>query len=154
MPNHPSCYLRSFYINSPIGSMVIKSCTRGLHAISQSDTIDDSNFAEVKGLVSTLQMPKLCPVLTTDKFQSRVWVMLAQQVGPGKTISYKELAEVANNPGAARAVGSAMSANPFQIVVPCHRVLPSSGKLGKYAFGKKNKVKAWLLHHEGVSVLN
>ncbi|XP_071453253.1 methylated-DNA--protein-cysteine methyltransferase isoform X3 [Hetaerina americana] len=134
MPNHPSCYLRSFYINSPIGSMVIKSCTRGLHAISQSDTIDDSNFAEVKGkcptvkhdmdpkklevshpiisdcvhwlslyfidpsLVSTLQMPKLCPVLTTDKFQSRVWVMLAQQVGPGKTISYKELAEVANNP--------------------------------------------------------
>ncbi|XP_046382367.1 methylated-DNA--protein-cysteine methyltransferase-like isoform X2 [Ischnura elegans] len=189
MTKHLSCDLSSVYISSPIGSMIIKSCTKGLHSVSQSDAIDDSNFDVIAGkcksvkhdmdpkqlekhypiindcvawlslyfsepqMISSLQLPELCPTVATDKFHGRVWITLAQQVGLGSTVSYKDLAKMAGSPGAARAVGSAMANNPFQIVVPCHRVLPSSGRLGNYAYGKKNKVKSWLLHHEGVSVL-
>ncbi len=47
----------------------------------------------------------------------------------GKTISYGELAERINNPKAARAVGGALGKNPFPILIPCHRIVGSNGKL-------------------------
>ncbi|KAG8223350.1 hypothetical protein J437_LFUL001228 [Ladona fulva] len=97
-------------------------------------------------------MPTICPTLKTEKFQEKTWQTLAKNIAAGEVVTYKRLAEMVNSPGAARAVGSAMAANPFQIIVPCHRVLPSSGKLGNYAHGKKNKVKAWLLAHEGIHI--
>ena len=65
----------------------------------------------------------------------------------GQTVSYKDLAERTGNPGASRAVGTAMATNPIPIVVPCHRVLRSGGALGGYGGGVDTKV--WLLRHEG-----
>ncbi|MEG1782126.1 MAG: methylated-DNA--[protein]-cysteine S-methyltransferase [Oscillospiraceae bacterium] len=65
----------------------------------------------------------------------------------GSTITYKELAQRTGNPNAARAVGSAMSSNPIAIIVPCHRVLPSDGKIGNYSAGGSAN-KEWLLCHE------
>jgi methylated-DNA-[protein]-cysteine S-methyltransferase len=56
--------------------------------------------------------------------------------------------------GASQAVGNAMAANPLQILVPCHRVIRSDGSLGQYARGKKNRVKNWLLEHEGLKIVN
>jgi methylated-DNA-[protein]-cysteine S-methyltransferase len=41
-----------------------------------------------------------------------------------------------------------MSSNPFVLIVPCHRVILSSGKFGKYSGGKRDRVKEWLLHFE------
>ena len=52
--------------------------------------------------------------------------------------------------GAARAVGTAMSNNPIQIIVPCHRVIKSDGSFGNYAKGCRKGVKKWLLNHEGI----
>jgi methylated-DNA-[protein]-cysteine S-methyltransferase len=69
------------------------------------------------------------------------------KVRPGRTVSYGELAALVGSPGAARAVGGAMRRNPLPILVPCHRVLPQSGKLGNYTGGVKKK--AWLLAREG-----
>ena len=64
----------------------------------------------------------------------------------GTTVSYGELALMAGSPGAARAVGTAMSSNPIPLVVPCHRVVRSDGSVGEY--GGRPDVKAWLLEHE------
>jgi methylated-DNA-[protein]-cysteine S-methyltransferase len=65
----------------------------------------------------------------------------------GQTISYGDLAARAGRPKAARAVGSAMATNPIAIIVPCHRVLPSSGGVGQ--FGGGVPAKEWLLRREG-----
>jgi methylated-DNA-[protein]-cysteine S-methyltransferase len=56
-------------------------------------------------------------------------------IGYGRTASYAELARLAENPKAVRAVGSACATNPLPIVVPCHRVLRSDGSLGGYLGG-------------------
>ena len=53
----------------------------------------------------------------------------------GETRSYGELAEIAGSPGAARAVGTAMSVNPIALIVPCHRVIKSDGSIGGYGGG-------------------
>jgi len=68
----------------------------------------------------------------------------------GHTVTYGELAERAGSPGAARAVGTAMSQNPVPIVVPCHRVVASGG-LGGFTGGIDNK--RTLLAHEGALLL-
>jgi len=64
----------------------------------------------------------------------------------GTTVSYGELACMAGSPGAARAVGTAMSTNPIPLIVPCHRVVRSDGSVGEY--GGRPEVKAWLIDHE------
>lgn len=79
-------------------------------------------------------------------FQKQVWHCL-QQIPYGKTIAYGELASrLGKPPGASRAVGAANGRNPIAIVVPCHRVIATSGKLTGYAGGLDRK--QWLLHHE------
>ena len=61
-------------------------------------------------------------------------------------MSYRQVAEQVGNPKAVRAVGSANSRNPISIIVPCHRVVGSDGKLIGYAGGFS--AKRWLLDHE------
>jgi methylated-DNA-[protein]-cysteine S-methyltransferase len=78
-------------------------------------------------------------------FQKRVWAAL-QEIPFGQTRSYAELAQAVGMPGAARAVGSANARNPLSIVVPCHRVVATSGALTGYAGGVERK--QWLLAHE------
>ena len=67
-------------------------------------------------------------------------------IGYGETASYGELA--ARTGASARAVGQACASNPFPIIVPCHRVLPTGGALGYYSAGDGPATKAWLLKHE------
>jgi methylated-DNA-[protein]-cysteine S-methyltransferase len=63
-----------------------------------------------------------------DAFRRRV-LEAAREVGPGEVVSYGELARWIGDPGGARAVGAALGANPWPIVVPCHRVLGAGGAL-------------------------
>lgn len=65
-------------------------------------------------------------------FHARVYAA-ARAVASGETVTYGELAERVGSPGAARAVGQAMAQNPFPIVVPCHRVLAASGRIGGFS---------------------
>jgi methylated-DNA-[protein]-cysteine S-methyltransferase len=65
----------------------------------------------------------------------------------GAVVTYAELARRADNPRAVRAVGSAMATNPLPIVVPCHRVVRTGGRLGNYGGGVE--MKRWLLTLEG-----
>ena len=80
-------------------------------------------------------------------FRSKVLHEIAR-IPYGETRSYKEMAETAGSPRAFRAAGSACGSNPLPIVVPCHRVLASGGKLGGYGGGLATK--RFLLRLEGV----
>ncbi|HLM64464.1 MAG TPA: methylated-DNA--[protein]-cysteine S-methyltransferase [Acidimicrobiales bacterium] len=84
-------------------------------------------------------------------YRRRVLEALTAGVGYGETATYKDLAVATGNPGAVRAVGTAMATNPIPIVVPCHRILRTGGSLGNYGGGPETK--AWLLRHEGVRLL-
>ncbi len=72
-----------------------------------------------------------------------------RRVPPGRTVTYGELAKRVGAPGAARAVGRVMAANPLSLLVPCHRVLPASGGLGGFSATGGVALKARLLHAEG-----
>lgn len=67
-------------------------------------------------------------------FQLRVWTAL-QTIPYGETRSYRQLADMAGVPNGSRAVGHANGSNPVSIIVPCHRVIASNGKLQGYAGG-------------------
>ena len=71
-------------------------------------------------------------------FQQRVWHEL-QHIPHGETMTYAELAARIGAPKAVRAVGTACSANPVAMVVPCHRVVRADGSLGGYAWGLQRK---------------
>ena len=73
-------------------------------------------------------------------FQRRVWQELLK-IPYGETVSYKNIAERVGNPYAARAVGMANNKNPIPIIIPCHRVIGSNGKLVGYAGGLELKQK-------------
>jgi methylated-DNA-[protein]-cysteine S-methyltransferase len=74
-----------------------------------------------------------------------VWQALLG-IGWGETRTYGELAATLGSAGGGRAIGGANHANPVAILVPCHRVVQASGRLGGYGGGLE--VKRWLLAHE------
>ncbi len=78
-------------------------------------------------------------------FQNQVWLAL-RRIRPGETWSYARLAAEVGRPGAVRAVGAANGANPVPLVLPCHRVIGSDGRLVGYGGGLDRK--EWLLRHE------
>uniref|UniRef100_A0A8C5X6L2 Methylated-DNA--protein-cysteine methyltransferase n=1 Tax=Malurus cyaneus samueli TaxID=2593467 RepID=A0A8C5X6L2_9PASS len=103
-------------------------------------------FSEPGG-TGTLPVPALHhPLLQTDSFTRQVLWTLLNDVKFGEAVSYKQLAELAGNSRAARAVGGAMRSNPIPIIIPCHRVIRSSGDTGNYGGGQI--LKEWLLSHE------
>ena len=79
-------------------------------------------------------------------FQVAVWRALLR-IPPGKLASYSQIANVLDCPGASRAVGNAVGANPVAMLIPCHRVIQKSGALGGYRWGsaKKEMLQAWEL---------
>jgi len=78
--------------------------------------------------------------LSGTDFQMKVWQALLE-IPYGETCSYKAIAQKIGNPKAARAVGAANHNNPIMIVVPCHRVIGSQGKLVGYAGGLDMKAR-------------
>ena len=84
-------------------------------------------------------------------FQRRVWEQIAA-IPLGRTETYGQLARNLNN--APRAVGQACGANPYPLVVPCHRVVATGGGLGGFSRERGGfllDVKRWLLRHEGIA---
>lgn len=84
-------------------------------------------------------------------FQESV-ISATRAIEYGQTVSYGELAELAGYPRAARAVGTVMSSNPFPILIPCHRVVASGGKLGGYSAPQGISLKENLLAMEAEAV--
>ena len=87
--------------------------------------------------------------LAGTPFQQRVWQELVR-IPFGTTITYAQLAQRIDKPNASRAVGHANGRNPISIIVPCHRVVGSTGALTGFAGGLHTK--AWLLDHERLTL--
>ena len=84
-------------------------------------------------------------IFTGTKFQKKVWLNLTK-IPAGKTCSYSELAAAVGNKKASRAVANSNANNILALVVPCHRVILQSRKIGGYAGGIEKK--EWLICHE------
>lgn len=85
-------------------------------------------------------------------FQQQVWKQLCR-IPYGETISYGELARRIGNPNASRAVGLANGSNPIPIIIPCHRVIGSNGKLTGYGGGLPIKEKLLALEQRQLRLL-
>ena len=99
------------------------------------------NYAQGKWSIFPLPSP-------TTAFTQKAAAHL-QSIPPGKLITYQELAAAVGSPRAARAIGSFCSGNLFPLLIPCHRVIPSSGSLG--AFTPDPRIKEELLQFEGIT---
>jgi methylated-DNA-[protein]-cysteine S-methyltransferase len=150
-------------MKSPVGRLKLVASDRGLAAILWEN--DDPKRVRLAPLVEDTNHPVLRETerqlndyfagklkkfsLTFDfagtDFQKKVWQALAV-IPFGETRSYGDIARQIGRPKAVRAVGAANGRNPISIVVPCHRVIGSNGKLTGFAGGLETK--AFLLKTE------
>ena len=144
--------------SSPIGQITISVDNDTVQSITLFAEKIDSDYSS--STISTLVSSQLhtyfqqahnkwsLPLATKGTpFQQQVWQYL-QTIPMGQTRTYSDVAKALNS--SARAVGNACRANPFSIVVPCHRVVSKTG-LGGYSGkteGNELTVKQWLLNHE------
>ena len=105
--------------------------------------VSDSVHAYFEGAVDALDAIRVAARGTP--FQQAVWRAL-RSIPAGTTQTYGALARLLGRPGAARSVGHANGANPFSLVVPCHRLIGANGSLTGYGGGLHRK--QWLLAHE------
>lgn len=144
------------YFNSPIGILEICGDENGLCELNfvnefRKTEIKDQNLklclkelelyfkGELKNFTTKLN-------IQGTEFQKSVYENLLK-IPYGKTVTYGELAKMINKPKAFRAAGSANAKNKIPVIIPCHRVVASSG-LGGYSGGDGLKTKIWLLEHE------
>ena len=146
---------KSFY-NSPLGLIAIEAKDSGIDSIQfinesvEMDEIENYHTKECKRQLNEYFNGKLKRFdlefnLKGTEFQKLIWTQL-QKVLFGETKSYNELAEIIGDIKKVRAVANANAKNPLAIVVPCHRIIGSDGKLTGYAGGLWRK--DWLLKHE------
>lgn len=83
------------------------------------------------------------------EFQRSVWHGL-EDIPFGEHVSYGELGASIGRPGSGRAIGGAVGANPVPIIVGCHRVLATNGRITGYSGGEGIPTKIWLLDHESI----
>lgn len=142
---------KSAYYKSDLGIIKI-SYQEKIESIELVDKIDSKNersklsdkiFTQIdkylKGEVKEFDIYDKLEIKGTD-FQQSVWQELIK-IPYGETRTYKDIAEKINNPRATRAVGIAIGKNPFLIIIPCHRVIRSDGKMGGFAYGLDVKEK-------------
>ncbi len=84
-----------------------------------------------------------------ENFTTKIY-SVASQIPKGKVATYKQIARLAGNSKAARAVGTAMRKNPDMKIVPCHRVVGSDGTMHGYSAGQGIKTKIEMLKKEGI----
>jgi methylated-DNA-[protein]-cysteine S-methyltransferase len=150
---------RSFSLfNTPIGTCAIAWGEQGILGLSLPD--DDPEVtrqfisARVTGAAESLPTPEVEAVIAdigrllegepadllgarldltgVSDFHKRVYDE-ARQIPPGSTMTYGQIAQRLKAPGTARAIGQALGANPFPIIVPCHRVLGANGAVGGFS---------------------
>lgn len=83
--------------------------------------------------------------------EERIYKKLLE-VPKGKITTYGELAKAVGMKNGQRAVGRIMNKNPYPVIIPCHRVVKSDGKVGGYAYGED--IKSNMLSKEGVQIKN
>ena len=153
----PTTPLHAAKYESPLGSITLVASEQGLSGLyfegQRHWPAESSQWLRVEGgpcftparawldayftQQALPELPRLHLLAGTD-FQRKVWQALLR-IPVGKTWSYKQLAEHLCTPLAVRAVGAAVGRNPISLIVPCHRVIGSSGALTGYAGGVQRK---------------
>lgn len=148
---------------TPIGVLTVLAGDRGVRQIGlgsvdleadAAEECDDEVAIEIDEYFHGRRRRFTMPVdlsAVGAPFPRAVYETLHRDVRFGETVSYGELAEMTGRPGAARAVGNVMSRNPVPIVVPCHRVVASGGRIGGYGLSGV-RTKRFLLALEGVEL--
>ncbi|MEO6153823.1 MAG: methylated-DNA--[protein]-cysteine S-methyltransferase [Croceibacterium sp.] len=145
--------IRWAVVATTLGPMLVAATDKGVCRLSFNESSADlaarfpkaellaggRDFAEfVARVVAAVERPGTGAEIPLDvqgtAFQQRVWDEL-RKIPPGETRSYAEIAAAAGNPRAVRAAGSANGANAVAVLIPCHRVIRSDGKIGGYAYG-------------------
>ncbi len=148
------------YIKSPVGELELMEDEQGICGLSFGHTDEEAKEEDTPLLLEAKKQLEeyfegkrkkfeLPLSLHGTDFQMRDWQALLA-IPYGETRSYGEIAKTIGSPKGSRAVGMANRNNPVAIIVPCHRVIGSDGKLTGYA--GKNKaldIKAYLLKLEG-----
>ena len=172
MKNNNIIYYKTTY-KSPLGELTIASDTDNItgvwlegqkyfEASIKNNTILKNNnlkvFIQTKEWLNRYfnkERPEISEIPMAPAgthFQLDVWNILCK-IPYGKTMTYKEIAEILANKYnkksmSAQAVGGAVGHNPISIIIPCHRVIGSNGKLTGYAGGLNNKIKLLKLENE------
>ena len=153
--------------DSPFGPCLLAETRRGVCALDFVDEGDEDKAlkalaerwpgarlvedpqhsqATLSHILSTLRTDSQRPRLAAQgtNFQVRVWSALLC-LPPGQLASYQQIATAIGQPGATRAVGTAIGANPVPLLIPCHRVIRSTGAFGQYSGGawRKRAILAW-----------
>jgi methylated-DNA-[protein]-cysteine S-methyltransferase len=150
------------YYESPIGTIEIVGTEAGVSELNFVDIKEEAKARRPKGAPPKPVADAIAQLdgyfrgdrktfavkldLRGTPFQMKVWDKLLR-VEFGKTTTYKALAKAVGRAAATRAVGGANHSNPISIIVPCHRVVGSDGRLTGYGGGLWRK--DWLLRHEG-----
>jgi AraC family transcriptional regulator of adaptative response/methylated-DNA-[protein]-cysteine methyltransferase len=154
------------FAESPFGNILIASTHKGIcymafadgeEAVALQELKDQFPNAKYRQLSDTIQQNALF-IFTQDwnklheiklhlkgtPFQIKVWEALLK-IPMGELCTYSGLANKLNQPQASRAVGSAVGANPVAFLIPCHRVIKSTGEFGNYHWGstRKNAMIGW-----------
>ncbi len=131
--------------SSEVGVRSILFLSKPIEAGEIPDTLESSATQLQEYFSGTRKAFDMPLDLEGTEFQRKVWAELLK-IPFGATMTYLELATMLGEPKLVRAVGAANGKNPVGIVVPCHRVIGTGGKLVGYAGGLERK--RWLLHHE------
>jgi methylated-DNA-[protein]-cysteine S-methyltransferase len=145
------------FVDTPIGAILVAGDAGAVHEIRFAGAEPEDGWEHDDDALkyATVQLRSYFAGKRRDfdlplaprgtEFQLAVWNAL-RQIPYGGTTTYAELARTIGRPSAVRAVGAANGANPIPIVIPCHRVIGSSGSLT--GFGGGLPTKRWLLEHE------
>jgi AraC family transcriptional regulator of adaptative response/methylated-DNA-[protein]-cysteine methyltransferase len=147
------------FADSPFGEIIVASTKKGIcHLAFSADKKESLNelrnqfpnamFSQHLDMIQqnvlfifTHDWSKLDEIklhLKGTDFQLKVWETLIK-IPSGRLTSYGRIARQINNPKASRAVGSAVGDNPVAYLIPCHRVIQSSGQIGEYHWGSNRK---------------
>jgi len=148
------------FAESPFGTILVASTTKGICYMAFADGNNDEAIAELKSkfpnahytqfldaiqqnalFIFSQDWSKLSDIklhLKGTPFQLKVWETLLK-VPVGGLTTYGSLAGDLQNPNASRAVGSAVGDNPVAFLIPCHRVIRSTGETGQYHWGSQRK---------------
>jgi AraC family transcriptional regulator of adaptative response/methylated-DNA-[protein]-cysteine methyltransferase len=154
------------FADSPFGNIIVASTHKGICHMAFTEEGHDAAFNELrtnfpnasfKQIVDSVQQNALFIFgqdwrkleqiklhLKGTAFQIKVWETLLQ-VPVGGLTTYSDLAKKSGHTGASRAVGTAVGNNPVAFLIPCHRVIKSTGEIGQYHWGavRKNAIIGW-----------
>ena len=156
-----------FFCETPLGLMRMVEDRAGIVSLKFVDGVSGPIRTEPAGVYSEEAKRQLLEYFSGRRrtfdvplsiqgsdFQKNVWSML-QRIPYGETRTYQQIAQMAGNPKAARAVGMANNRNPIHVLIPCHRVIGKNGSLVGYAGGLERKKRLLELEKEaeGRSIL-